>query len=170
MKKSITIAFLMLSFAGFSQQLTYGSGGTVYNEDHLKLSPNLVRQFLVNDKEALKLYDAGRSKKTWGNVFFYGGLGLIVTNVAMGLNEDIGDTKTSSNGYVTSVESKQTSFTAGIIGGALLIASIPIKVGYPKKIKAALAKHNSSVASNERFVPKTTLLASVNQIGVRIEF
>lgn len=60
--------------------------------------------------------------------------------------------------------------TAAIIGGALIIASIPIKIGYPKKIKSAIAKYNDGLAENYKSTPKTTLLASANQIGIRIKF
>jgi hypothetical protein len=60
--------------------------------------------------------------------------------------------------------------TVAIIGGALIIASIPIKIGYPKKIKLALEKYNSGLADTYKPAPKTTLVASSNQIGFRVEF
>ncbi|MNR43623.1 hypothetical protein D3C85_1622620 [compost metagenome] len=60
--------------------------------------------------------------------------------------------------------------TAAIIGGALLVASIPIKVGYPKKIKSALSKYNDGLADNYISTHKVTLIASTNQVGFRFEF
>lgn len=60
--------------------------------------------------------------------------------------------------------------TAAIIGGALLVASIPIKIGYPKKIKSALTKYNDALTDNHIPSPKITLLASTNQVGFRFEF
>lgn len=169
MKQIITIAFLMLSLSGFSQKLTYGSGGTIYNSENKKVAPSEVRHLLANNTEALSLYNAGRNKKTWGNVLFYGGLGLVATNLVVAMNTD--DTSASYSGYNNpSIKSERSNMTAAIIGGALLVASIPIKIGYPKKIKSALGLYNNGVADSYHQSPKTTLLASSNQIGLRIEF
>ena len=170
MKKNFTILFLMLTLACYSQQLTYKSGGTVYNFENEKLTPDEVRSLLANNSEALSLYNSGRSKKTWGNVLFYGGLGLVTANLVVGMNTDNSTTSYGGNGYYPSVKSERTNMTAAIIGGALLVASIPIKIGFPKKIKSALEKYNSSLVDTYKAVPKTTLLASANQIGLRIEF
>ncbi|QOG03241.1 hypothetical protein [Flavobacterium sp. MDT1-60] len=171
MKQNLIILFLLLTFAGYSQQLTYGSGGTVYNTDNKKLRSDEVRALLANNSEALALYNSGRNKKTWGNVLFYGGLGLVATNLVVGMTSD--DTPTTTypgNGYYPSIQSERTNMTAAIIGGALLIASIPIKIGYPKKIKSALEKYNGSLTDTYKPAPKTILLASANQIGFRVEF
>lgn len=170
MKTAILITFLMISFSGFSQQLTYGSGGTVYNSENRKITPDGVRQLLAKNKEALSLYNSGRSKKTWGNVLFYGGLGLVATNVIVGMNTDNTTTSYPGNGNYPSVKSERTNMTAAIIGGALIVASIPVKIGYPKKIKSALGLYNNSLTHIHKLEPRTTLVASANQIGFRIEF
>lgn len=170
MKKIIAALFLMTSLASFSQQLTYKSGGTVYNADNKKLSSDEVRVLLSNNNEALALYNAGRNKKTWGNVLFYGGLGLITTNLIVGLNSDNTTTSYPGNGYYPSVKSERTNMTAAIIGGAMVIASIPIKIGYPKKIKSALGLYNNSLTTNYKRETRTILLASATQLGVKIEF
>lgn len=173
MKKIIAALFLTISLASFSQQLQYKSGGTVYNADNKKLSPDEVRKLLSDNTEALALYNAGRNKKTWGNVLFYSGLGLIATNLIVGANTD----NTTVSGYNSgnpysspSISSERTDMTAAIIGGALLVASIPIKVGYPKKIKSALSKYNDGLADNYISTHKVTLIASTNQVGFRFEF
>ncbi|MCV9930887.1 hypothetical protein OIU80_01200 [Flavobacterium sp. LS1R47] len=170
MKQIVTCLFLTLSLTAFSQQLTYKSGGTVYNAENKRLSSDEVRQLLANNSEALSLYNAGRSKKTWGNVLFYGGIGLVATNLIIGMNTDNSTTSYPGNGYYPSVKSERTNMTVAIIGGALIVASIPIKIGYPKKIKSALAKYNEGLVENYSPAPKATLLASTNQIGLRIEF
>ncbi|MEN2414652.1 hypothetical protein [Flavobacterium mesophilum] len=167
MKRNLTILFLMLTLAGFAQgKLTYGSGGTVYNAEGEKVRTDLVRALMNENAEALALYNSGRNKKTWGNVLFYGGLGLVATNLIIASNTDI---NSSSGGYNPN-PSEKSNMTAAIIGGAMLVASIPIKIGYPKKIKAALEKYNAGLASNYKPAPKTTLVASTNQIGFRVEF
>jgi hypothetical protein len=169
MKRNLIVLFLMLTIAGYSQQLTYKSGGRVYNSENKKVSSNEVRLLLADNPEALKLYNSGRTKKTFGNVFFYGGLGLVAANVITGMNSDNTSATYSGNGYV-SVKSERTNMSAAIIGGALIIASIPIKIGYPKRIKSAIEKHNSGLAETYKPAPRTTLIASTNQIGFRIEF
>lgn len=169
MKGMITALFLIMTIAGFSQQLTYRSGGTVYEGEN-KLSSDQVRSVLANNKEALSLYNAGRSKKTWANFLFYGGTSLVVANLVVGLTKDDTSVSYPGNGYNPSITSERTSFTAAIIGGAMIIASIPIKIGYPKKIKAAIAKYNDGLAENYKPAVKTALVASGNQIGFKIEF
>jgi vancomycin permeability regulator SanA len=169
MKGMITALFLVMTIAGFSQQLTYRSGGTVYEGEN-KLSSDQVRSVLGNNKEALSLYNSGRSKKTWGNVLFYGGTSLVVANLVVGLTKDDTSVSYPGNGYYPSVTSKPTSFTAAIIGGAMIIASIPIKIGYPKKIKSAISKYNDGLAQQYKPAAKTALVASANQIGLKIEF
>ncbi len=154
----------------YSQQLIYKNGGRVYNFENKKVTSNEVRQLLENNTEALALYNSGRSKKTWGNVLFYGGLGLVATNLIVGLNSDNITTTYPGNGYYPSVQSERTNMTAAIIGGAMIIASIPIKIGYPKKIRSAIEKYNGGLASSDKPAPKTTLIASSNQVGLRIEF
>lgn len=157
----------MLTLAGYSQgKLTYGSGGTVYNAENQKVRADLVRALMNENAEALALYNSGRSKKTWGNVLFYGGVGLVATNLLIASNTD---NNSYSGGYNPN-PSEKSNMTAAIIGGAMIIASIPIKIGYPKKIKAALEKYNAGLADNYKPEPKTTLIASANQIGFRVEF
>lgn len=168
MKKIITALFLMLSLASFSQQLTYKSGGAVYGSDNKKLSPDEVRKLMANNSEALSLYNEGRNKKTWGNVLFYGGIGLVATNLILGMTTH--NSAVSGSGSYTTVKSERTDMTAAIIGGALIVASIPIKIGYSNKIKSALTKYNNGVAENYLRNAKTTLISSRNQIGFRIEF
>ncbi|CAI2765844.1 hypothetical protein [Flavobacterium collinsii] len=171
MKLLISCLFLVLSVSVFSQQLSYRSGGVVYNDaENKKLSTNVVRAYLDNNPEALSLYNAGRNKKTWGNVLFYGGSSLVVANLIVGLTQDNTTVSYPGNGYNPSIKSEPTSFTAAIIGGAMIIASIPIKMGYTRKIKSAISKHNEGLVENYKSVPKTTLIASANQIGSKIEF
>lgn len=178
MKKSITLLFIIFSFSSFSQQLTYGSGGTIYNSENKKVTSTEMRQLLANNTQALSLYNSGRNKKTWGNFLFYSGLGLVTINLITAMNTDNINSSThnltnNSGGVIVStvtVTSKPANMTAALIGGALIVASIPIKIGYPKKIKSAMDLYNKSLADNYKPTPKTTLLASTNQIGFRIEF
>lgn len=173
MKKCIATLILIAPLMVFSQQFHYGSGGSVLNSENKKVTPDEVRTLIANNTEALVLYNAGRDKKTWGNVLFYGGLGLIVTNVVIAANTD-NTTSTSynpNNSYSSpNIQSERANMTAAIIGGALLVASIPIKIGYPKKIKAAINNYNKGVTDNYVPIQKLTLIASNRQVGLRFEF
>jgi hypothetical protein len=51
-----------------------------------KLTSDEVRQVLAKNNEALSEYNAGRNKKTWGNVLFYGGLGLVTVNLVTAMS------------------------------------------------------------------------------------
>jgi hypothetical protein len=170
MKKTMLFAFLMISIAGMAQQLNYGTGGTVFTSESKKLTTNEVRQVLAKNSEALAEYNAGRNKKTWGNVLFYGGLGLVTVNLATALTTDNTTSTFNPGDYSPNIKSERSNLTAAIIGGAMIIASIPIKIGYPKRIKKALGLYNNGTACIYESQPTTTLLASANQIGVRITF
>ncbi|MFD1602576.1 hypothetical protein ACFSJW_20000 [Flavobacterium artemisiae] len=175
MRTKFTILFFILSVAGFAQQLSYGTGGTVYDSEGKKVKTNTVRAILGdNSPEALKLYNAGRSKKTFGNILFYGGLGLIAANVISEMNSNINDgvVVSSSSQYVTTYTYTQdrANMTMAVIGGAFLAASIPIKIGYPKRIKKALGIYNAKVAYNDEEKIQTVIVASNNQVGLRVIF
>ncbi|MEP6805716.1 MAG: hypothetical protein ABI892_14405 [Flavobacterium sp.] len=173
MTKKLSVLFFLLTIAVYSQQLTYKSGGRVYDSEDKKVKSNDVRQLMQNNTEALKLYNSGRSKKTFANVFLYGGAALVATNVILEMNKGIEETTTVTypgNGYYPSIKSEKTNMTAAIIGGVLIIASIPIRIGYSKKVKTAIEKYNAGLADTYKPAPKTTLIASSNKIGVRIEF
>lgn len=86
------------------------------------------------------------------------------------MNTDNTTTSYPGNGNYPSVKSERTNMTAAIIGVAMIAASIPVKIGYPKKIKSALGLYNNSLTGHYKSESRTTLLASINQIGFRIEF
>jgi hypothetical protein len=169
MKKLIIAIFATMPLLANSQQLHYGCGGTIYNSENKKVAPQEVRELLVVNTKALDLY-----KKTWGNSLFYGGLALVTTNVIIGFTVS----NTTSNGNYDpnnpysspSVYTKRTNMTMAIIGGGLIVASIPIKIGYPKKIKKGLDIYNNGLVDNYKSNTTITLIASNDQFGVRIGF
>jgi hypothetical protein len=173
--KIIITFFIILPIVTFSQQLSYQSGGTVYNSENVKLSPNDVRNLLATNTETLALFNSGRNKKTWGNILFYGGLGLITTNVVVAATtynmEITGHFYDPISGSTfPKYENKSSSMAVAAIGGALVAISIPIKIGYPKKIKQALSTYNSSLTANYIPTKKLAIIANTNQFGFRYEF
>ena len=68
MNKSIILLFLLFcSIASFSQKLMYKSNGNILNSENQKISPNQVRELLKDNEKLVADYNAGRSKKTFGN-------------------------------------------------------------------------------------------------------
>lgn len=170
MKQKLTILFFILSTAIFSQELKYGTGGVVYDSDGKKINSANVRIRMRDNQEALKLYNIGRNKKTFGNAFFYGGLTMISLNLITALNTtDINSTGSSTNPQVSS---DRSNMTFAVIGGILVAASIPIKIGYPRKIREAIGKYNSKLPETytESDNIQTSIIASNNQLGLRISF
>jgi NADPH:quinone reductase-like Zn-dependent oxidoreductase len=163
--KNIFLLTLFISFSGFSQQLTYKTGGSVYNSENQKIKPAAVRELMKDNPAALNLYNVGRQKKTWGNVLFYGGIGLAAINLATAVYTG-GYTVNSSGEYTD----EKSSFGLAIAGGVMVVASIPIKIGYTKKVKKAIGEYNEGLVYQEKFTPDVTLLANASGLGFRIQF
>lgn len=115
---------MLFSLMASAQQLRYGSGGTVYNEQNDRLNSNEVRGLLINKKKALKLYEEGRNKKSWGNFFFYGGLTLATTNLVLAAIDRI-EPVTNPNG-TQGYEFERAGPALAILGCVFVLVSIPI--------------------------------------------
>ncbi|HEX8270380.1 MAG TPA: hypothetical protein VF581_10860 [Flavobacterium sp.] len=163
MKKILLLA-LLLSVSGYSQQLKPGKHGSVNNPDGQKVKPKVVRDLMQGNPAALDLYQAGRDKKTNGYLLLYGGLGSIVANLvgAIYFPPDILD----KYGRYTDARTKPT---LAIVGGAMMVASIPVLLGYKKKINAAVDQYNEGLACN-KVKPEMTIVANGNGVGVSIKF
>lgn len=164
MKKTIAILLVLFSLATSAQRLSCNANGTVFNSENKAVPPNEVRTLLSDNYEAFELYNAGRDKKTMGSVFLLGGLGLIAANFVIAATTD---NTTSSSG---TVKSERADATLGIIGGVMMVAAIPIKIGFSKKIKKSVELYNKNLADNYKPAQKWTLLASNQQFGFRVEF
>ncbi|HEX8561733.1 MAG TPA: hypothetical protein VF676_02025 [Flavobacterium sp.] len=163
--KKICLLILLISFTGYSQQLKYGSNGKVLNANDEKISPTAVRELLAVNPAALKLYNSGRSKKTWGNILFYGGIGLGVGNLVDATFNPKDDFSASGE-----YRSHHEYFRVAILGGVLIAASIPIKLGYSKKVKAAVDGYNANVVYQEMPNVNVSLVANGQGLGVAFRF
>ena len=182
MNKIILGFILIFTTITFAQQLTYRSGGAVNISYNTHLNADEVREVLKDNEKALELYNAGRRRKTWGNVLFYDGLATIATSLIFFPPEY--KTTYTLNGRNVNIQnisiyeysnlkrnSTPPDYTTVIIGGVILLASIPVKIGFPKKIKQALSAYNNSLTDNSRTDKiKTTLFSSTNTVGFKIEF
>lgn len=122
-KYIFSIFFILLFFNASGQQLVYKTGGKIYNAENKKLAPDEVRGMLKIDKNLLGSYNSGRNKKTIGNILLIGGLGFMAADL---LNGAMNTTATDTHPYPSALT---------FIGAAAIVASIPIKIGYSKKIK-----------------------------------
>lgn len=151
----VALLALLISFAGFSQmKLHYNNSGGVYDSENNTINPNQVRLLMKENAKALQLYNAGRNKKTFGNVMFYGGIGLAGINLYQGIMDANADTGPE----------------LAIIGGLMFVASIPVKLGYSKKVKAAVEEYNKGIPSVPEQRVSLTVLGNANGVGVRIQF
>ncbi len=162
--KKILILFILMSFTGFSQQLS-NTGARVYDSTGDKLKPEVVRELMKNNQKALASYNAGRDKLTWGNVLLFGGLGLATFNLVQAVA--INKTEIDNQGNMST---KKTGPELAIIGGVMVLASIPIKIGHTKKIKTAVDDYNQHLAYNEKGKSEISIVADNYGFGFKISF
>ncbi|CAN1562461.1 hypothetical protein MCETHM1_02719 [Flavobacteriaceae bacterium] len=154
--KSLLITFFLLNLSlVYSQTLSLKSGGNIIDSNNQKLTPTEVRTLLNNTPELLNQYDAGRTKKTVGNILMGAGIGFIIGDLAAGATQDI---------------TYPTAFT--FIGMAALVIAIPIKIGYSKKIKSAVDGYNKKVAVKDCDfkIESSSVIANQNGIGILFTF
>lgn len=127
MAKQILLLVLLLgSFQMFSQKLIYQSNGNITDSENNKISPQKVRELLSKNQKMLSDYNSGRTKKTVGNVLLIGGFGMITADLLVGLNADV-----------------EYPSALTIVGIASVIAAIPVKIGFSKKIKNVVDEYNN---------------------------
>lgn len=158
MKNLILVFVFFLSGVSFCQEnFTFKSGGRIIQNRNV-LSTEKVREILVNNQPALDLYEAGRNKKTIGNILLYGGIG------AFGFYA-VQYVKAGSQEYGI----KDHSLLIG--GCAAILISIPIKIGFSNKIKQALVLMNQDLKLVKTTNIETTdLVINSNGIGLSITF
>jgi hypothetical protein len=143
----------------------YKSNGTILNSENQQISPDQVRELLKDNQKLVAEYNAGRSKKTVGNVLLIGGLGLIAGDVLVGANTD-GNTTVSGN----SIQSDRNYPSAlTFVGIAAIIVAIPVKIGFSKKIRNVVTEYNNQNVTgyNSCTKPKLDLITNSNGIGLR---
>ena len=154
MKKIICLLVTLLSITGFSQEVyKFKSGGRVFDSKNQKISPEEVRSLLVTNQPALELYEAGRNKKTFGNILLYGGF---VSGIYLFSKDYFNGKKVGDESYL-------------VIGLALL--AIPIKIGFSKKIKKAIEMLNEdNLKPKTTSIESTSFIANNNGVGVSFTF
>lgn len=153
-KKLILSICLLTCLNVFSQETyVYKGNGRVLDSKGTEVSPEQMRSLLADNVKALELYNAGRSKKTLGNVMIIGGLSAEIGWLAAAM--------TSANNVST---------TPGFIFGAIFIAGIPIKIGYSNKVKKAVDLMNENPPKAVGFIESYSIIINQNGVGIALKF
>lgn len=160
MNKSFIFFFLLFcSVTSFSQTLFYKSNGNILNAANEKISPDQIRELFKENEKLLADYNAGRSKKTVGNVLLYGGLGLFLINTYY-------QTLSSNSNFNDNNYDNGNPFVLSIVGLASMAVAIPVKIGFSKKIRNVVNDYNNQKATANN-KPKLDLITNSNGIGLR---
>lgn len=166
-KKIVTFLLLISALQSFSQKLIYKSNGNILNSENQKISPNKVRELLTNNENLLANYNAGRSKKTAGNILLIGGISLLIADLARGVTDSGITGKPIGNGqYVLQDEGNNYPSLITYVGLAAVLVAIPIKIGFSKKIKNVVADYNNSKATGNYQFDKQKLDFITNSKGI----
>lgn len=154
MKSILTVLMLCCLQIGFAQ-LTYESNGNVTDLSGSRVSPTEVRSLLAQQTQLLKIYNAGRVKKTAGNILLVGGAGLMATDLMVGLNADV---------------TYPSALT--FIGAAAVIIAIPVKIGFAKKIRNSVEGYNKQLTQSESSfkIDDLSICTNQNGVGFRLTF
>ncbi len=161
-KSLFTLLLFFCILQSHSQKLGYKSNGTILNSENQQISPDLVRELLKDNQKLLADYNAGRSKKTAGNVLLIGGSTLILADLLSGVFSD-GNTTVTGN----SIKSERNYPSAlTFVGLAAVVIAIPVKIGFSKKIRNVVTEYNNQSATGYN-KPKLDLITNSNGIGLR---
>ncbi|MBC7523834.1 MAG: hypothetical protein H7239_05290 [Flavobacterium sp.] len=169
MKKLLFICLIIVPIFSFAQQeFHYHSGGTIYNEDNVKFKPREIRSLFENNTEILKLYNAGRFKKTVGNLLFYGGIATVIIKHYSMIQKY--SNNGNSNFNPNTIESNNIMY---YVGAGMILVSIPIKIGYTKKIKQAVELMTATEEKKKSTgfnIESSSFLVNSNGMGISITF
>lgn len=161
--KKITLLFLLVfPLLSFCQDaLTYKGNGCILNSSGQKLTSDQVRNLFKDNKEALDLYNVGKTKQTIGNIMLYGGIATVsINHLAILQNaKNKGDVNPNRN-------------IPYIIGGGLILTAIPIKIGFSKKIKRATTLINDDLKNPKTgfSIESTSFVSNSNGVGISFTF
>lgn len=169
------LALLLLFFCilqSHAQELDYKSNGTILNSENQEISPDQVRELLKNNEKLLADYNAGRSKKTAGNILFCVGSGFVIADIYRRIYKpDVYEYSFKQSTFYQTIEAKlikEIKFPSalGYIGFTLIAVALPIKIGFSKKIRNVVTDYNNQSTTGYN-KPKLDLITNSNGIGLR---
>jgi hypothetical protein len=116
---------------------------------------------MEKNSEELKLYNAGKSKQTVGNIMLYGGIATVAINHYSIIQN------ANNKGAINSDRN-----IPYIIGAGLILTAIPIKIGFSKKIKKAVTLINEGLKNPKTSfnIESTNFISNSNGVGFSITF
>ena len=162
MKQLFVLLFFFCILQSHAQKLVYKSNGNILNSENQQILPDQVRELLKDNQKLLADYNAGRSKKTIGNILLIGGSAMVIGDLIVGATTD-GNTTVTGNSIQT--ESNYPSALT-FVGLAAVAVAIPVKIGFSKKIKNVVTEYNNQLATGYNN-PKLDLITNSNGIGLR---
>ena len=170
-KRVIFFVLVLFSIQSYSQKLVYKSNGNVRDSENNKISPDKVRELLANNEKLLADYDAGRSKKTAGNILLIGGIGLLIADLIHGVTAS-GISATPIGGGQYALQDEKNNYPSALtyIGVVAVVIAIPVKIGFSKKIRNVVSDYNNqkSVGFNEFKYQKIEFISNSNGLGLRL--
>ncbi|QZK90093.1 hypothetical protein K5V07_06145 [Flavobacterium sp. CHNK8] len=166
-KRIFVLIIFFSTFQSYSQKIVYKSNGNILDSEREKITPNQVRELLKDNQQLLADYNIGRTKKTVGNILlisgpvllFTGTMAYVISGFDQGMNPEF--------------EGKPNKSIPIIIMGtglAALLITIPVKIGFSKKIKNVVTDYNNQNAiGNKQFEStKVDLITNSNGVGLRL--
>ncbi|OFX21106.1 MAG: hypothetical protein A2041_05760 [Bacteroidetes bacterium GWA2_31_9b] len=109
----------------------------IVKQNGTTLSKNEVRSIMVNNNDALELYNSGKNLCFTGEIFSYAGLGIILIAAVVESKE---------------IYTDNSAAIVGVIGGvACLATSMTVTFTGRSKIKKSVALYNSSLQNQQTY-------------------
>jgi hypothetical protein len=168
--KILFILIITINFS-FSQEIFTSKRGKIY-ENGQRINAQYIETAFGNNKEIVDLYSSGKTKQTLGNILLYGGISTLII-------KDISDRIKISErtGIIFNGPYSYTTYTfvpnklMYVIGGAMVVSAIPIKIGYSRKIKAAAKLMNDEIKNQKQTSSESlNLVYDQNGFGVSFHF
>ncbi len=165
--KNLIFTLLFVSSLSFSQEIyTFKSRGRVY-ENGKRIYSTEIETYFGHKPEIIKLYTSGMTKKNVGNLLIWTGIGIGIIKLASDFSQPF---------EITLDETKhveQTKNTLYYVSAGLVLIAIPIKIGYPSKIKKAVKLMNEEIDYQKQNTGnnfETNIIANTNGVGLRLTF
>ena len=152
MKKIISIICLLFVVTAFSQQIRMEKGKFYVKGE--QISSRGTKQILAANPEALSLFKAGKNKESFGGFLIGFGSAMVVGDLVVGLVSD-----------------SEYPSAMSYIGGASVVAAIPVLSGKNKKIKQGIDLYNKGVENTlgDSTKPGVNLNIVANHYGYGIQ-
>jgi hypothetical protein len=145
-----------------------------------KLSRPEIKQLMQDTPQTLQKYKSGKTLRTVGDITFFGGLAIAIGGVLINNYTTAGDKKELMKGYgwygnnlYHTDKSYTLSVVSLIVGGGMLVATIPLKIAGKKKIRQSVEDYNSSRAATcKEFQSQYdwAVISNNSGVGLRLTF